>query len=1734
MKHKYYFFKCLPILFLVLMVNTNVFASHIVGADLFYTWVSGNTYKITLAIYGDCGPAASSAFSTLPSAVPEICVFDGNTSIGSLNLVIQAPSTGLEITPVCPADISLTQCTNTSYTIPGIKKFVYTGNYTLPHTSSVWRFVFKGYLGASAAGAGRSAAITNISPGTGMQLVDTLNNTTSHNSSPILSVVPTPFFCLDDSDNYNPGALDPDGDSLSFYLVSGWGPGGTSIGASCAISTSAVSYISPYTPTAPLATSSFSFDQLTGQISFYPNATQRALVVYNVEEHRAGTLVGTSQREMTFLVLTCTNTPPTGGLTGASSGTIDDNTHFHICAGTGAFAIHINPTEVTTSNNITVTTAGLPTGSTFTTTGNGTPTPHCTFSWTSTGVTPGVYTFFVTYTDNNCPLSGTQTLAYTVTIIPPPAITAAIITPATCLTDAVVHIVPSGGISPWTVKVSAAPGDTIQTYTGLVSAINDNLPPGTYTFTVFNSGAGGCTAYTTLTIANPSTIILSGTYTSPTYCGFNDGTITLHHLYPGTIDTIKYIYNGVLQTPRIVTVAIDSTVTLSSLPAGTYSAITATYGNCISTTVGPFTLVNPPFTMRAISDVNPSWCGFCDGSITLYGLHPGQTDTLTYTLGGVLQAPVVHTIGSDSMITLTGLCAGTYAAFIAKTDGICVSNTLGPVSLAPPSFTMRAFSSTNPDFCGICNGTITLYGLHPGQLDTINYMYGGISQPPVILTIPSDSMVTITGLCAGTYTNFRAKTAGTCVSNILGPVILTVPPFTMRTLTSTNPDYCGICNGTITLYGLHPGATDTITYTKGGVAQTPVVQLVGSDSLIHITGLCAGTYANFIAHASGGCTSNTLGPVTLTAPAFTMRALSHTNPDYCGICNGTITLYGLHPGQTDSIFYTLGGVAQPPIVQLIPTDSQVVITGLCAGTYANFVAHTAGVCVSNTLGPVTLTVPPFTIRALSHTNPDYCGICNGTITIYGVHPGETDSITYTLGGVAQPPLVVTVGADSLVHLTGLCAGTYDNFIARNSGVCVSNALGPVTLTVPPFTMRALTSTNPDYCGICNGSITLFGLHPGEIDSISYTIGGIAQPPIVQLIGVDSTIHLTGLCAGTYANFIARTAGVCVSNTLGPVDLTVPPFTIRALSSVNPVYCGICNGSITIYGIHPGQLDTINFTKDGIAQAPIIQLIPADSMVILSGLCQGTYANFIAKTAGICVSNSLGPVDLTVPPFAVRSLTYTNPTKCGFCDGTATLHGLYPGQNDTLNYTFNGVAQAPVIRVIGLDSTIVLTGLCEGTYADFIVHTAGICVSNTLGPVTLVAPPIIPGYNFNIHLGCNGDTVNFTNTSMPASDLSYVWTFGDGTNSTETNPSHIYYLPGTYTVNLTITNTKCYDSIKESFSLNNLIRASFNAAPDSFACTGTLITFTNTSLGTLLRYVWSFGDGATDTNLNTSHTYHNTGIYDVKLIVTNYIPCHDTAVMPFSVDSISSISINTTDSVICEGTYLTLKGIYTSIGNTGVIWTFGDGTAIQNVNPVEHGYNSAGNFIVTVKALYRACPDTSASREIRVYGHPSVYLGGDTTICPGSNGMVIGDKTNEANPIAHWLWNTGATTPYIPVVEPGEYYVTVSVDGCSTTDTIVVNNDCYLDIPNVFSPNGDGINDFFIPRPLMAKGLLTFKMQIYNRWGQLIFESNNIEGRGWDGNYNDVAQPEGVYIYLIDATFKDGEREHKQGNITLLR
>src|SRR5690606_6326570 len=102
------------------------------------------------------------------------------------------------------------------------------------------------------------------------------------------------------------------------------------------------------------------------------------------------------------------------------------------------------------------------------------------------------------------------------------------------------------------------------------------------------------------------------------------------------------------------------------------------------------------------------------------------------------------------------------------------------------------------------------------------------------------------------------------------------------------------------------------------------------------------------------------------------------------------------------------------------------------------------------------------------------------------------------------------------------------------------------------------------------------------------------------------------------------------------------------------------------------------------------------------------------------------------------------------------------------------------------------------------------------------------------------------------------------------------------------------------------------------------------------------------------------------------------------------------------------------------------------------------------------------------------------------------------------------------------------------DNIKVYKNCYLDLPNVFSPNGDGINDYFLPRPRGGRNLAAFGLDIYDRWGTLVFSSSELKGTGWDGTLSGREQPAGVYVYRLFLRWEGGLEESYNGNLSLIR
>jgi gliding motility-associated-like protein len=535
-----------------------VYATHILGGELYYSHLGGKQYKLTLVLYGDCG---GSSFPSLSTSIPVINIARYNTVESYIRLSADAPD-GEEITPICQAMLNMSTCNGGS--IPGIKRFSYSRVIALADTCSEWNFRFEGALGNSSAG--RSSAITNIAPpSAAMNLVATLNNTLGGNSSPVFTASLSPFFCVNKPQQYNTGCVDPDGDELTYALVP----------ALVDPATPAV-YQNGYSATSPMSlTGNSIFSPATGQYNFTPAQAQMSTVVMKVTEYRNGRVAGSVMRELNFVVLNnCFNNPPDGVISNSFQ-TNNTRNSVTICAGHPALDFYINPTDAD-GNMLNVKWSNLPAGSSFTVSNNNTPNPQGHFTWNTATAPTGIYTFFLTLTDDGCPLSSTQTIAYTIRIVPPPQLAVTQLTQTHCLYKAKLAIGLTGNDGPWQLRITRG-GSNVRYFNSISQSYTDSLDAGNYHIVMKSDGAT-CISEQDFTITDSGQFPFAPALdTDPaTYCTGDAATPIQVTGYPGA----TMLWSDEWGNPTGSTPPTPSTSTTGSF----YWKVAQQYKTCVSDT----------------------------------------------------------------------------------------------------------------------------------------------------------------------------------------------------------------------------------------------------------------------------------------------------------------------------------------------------------------------------------------------------------------------------------------------------------------------------------------------------------------------------------------------------------------------------------------------------------------------------------------------------------------------------------------------------------------------------------------------------------------------------------------------------------------------------------------------------------------------------------------------------------------------------------------------------------------------------------------------------------------------------------------------------------------------------------------------------------------------------------------------------------------------------------------------
>jgi gliding motility-associated-like protein len=422
-------------------------------------------------------------------------------------------------------------------------------------------------------------------------------------------------------------------------------------------------------------------------------------------------------------------------------------------------------------------------------------------------------------------------------------------------------------------------------------------------------------------------------------------------------------------------------------------------------------------------------------------------------------------------------------------------------------------------------------------------------------------------------------------------------------------------------------------------------------------------------------------------------------------------------------------------------------------------------------------------------------------------------------------------------------------------------------------------------------------------------------------------------------------------------------------------------------------------------------------------------------------------------------------------------------------------------------------------------------------------------------GCVPLEVFFRDTI--AEGKKYIWRFGDGSadvTTTVPNTSHIYNLVGSYNVMLvSIDSAKC--NIADTSYVTMRVRnddatLAFDAIKQ-LPCNSLSYNFVNNSVfpaGKPFKsnsFKWDFGDN-TATQITgpqtVSHSYAAPGTYIVKLILidTNYCNEPDTLIKTLRVAPLVKAQFETPPSGCAPYTALINN---TSLAGTNFTWDFGDGTFSTDVNPT-HQYNNVGTYTIKLVAVDAATCNLidSAFFTITVSGKPTssfTYFPNppqanepiaftNNSTGGSSYKWTFGDGdslvTTNINAIVRHLYN--ATQTYQACL------VTTNVYGCKDTScqSLQVRIIPVIDVPNAFTPNGDGLNDIAY---VNGYGIEKMLWRIYNRWGVLMFTSTS-KGLGWDGKYKGVIQPQDVYSYGLEIEYTDGQKYSTTGDITLLR
>ncbi|HXC03364.1 MAG TPA: gliding motility-associated C-terminal domain-containing protein [Bacteroidia bacterium] len=1352
-------------------------------------------------------------------------------------------------------------------------------------------------------------------------------------------------------------------------------------------------------------------------------------------------------------------------------------------------------------------------------------TPPYTYSWSPSGGT-GITASSLCAGNYTCTIrdaggcSGTQTFTIT-----QPATLSATPTPSnsTCgNANGSISVVASGGTAAYT--YSWAPS-------GGTGATASSLSSGTYTCTITDSK--GCSKLITSTISNTAgpNVVLS----TQTNEACNAGT-TGSAKVTASSGTAPYTYSW---SPSGGTAA-----TASGLGAGTYTCTVTDANGCKQTQTA--TISQPSALSNTAPSVTNSTCGSNNGSISVTA--SGGTGALTYS----------WTPSGGTGSAASNLASGTYTLTIKDANGCSIQLTASVNNTGGP--TVALSSQTND----LCNAGATGSATVTASAGTAPYTYSWAPS--------GGSGVTATNLSSGTYTCTVTDANGckqTQTATITQPSAITAPAPVITNAT------CGASDGNISIspsggtgaltYSWSPSGgntttasnlgsgtyTCTVTDANGCSKQiTASVNNIGGPAVAlssQTNNICnAGTTGSATVTASAGTapytyswspsggvgvTANNLGAgtytctvtdangckqtqtATITQPSAITAASPTVTNSTCGNSNGSISVSA--SGGTGALTYSWS-----------PSGGNTsTASNLGAGSYTCTITDTKGCSaqisssVNNTGGPA--------VSLTFQTN----NLCNA---------GSLGSATVTpTGGTTPYTFSWSPSGGTSASANNLSAGTYTCTVTDANG-CQQTQL--VTITEPAaLNASAPTVTNVNCNGACNGSAVVSAT--GGTGSYTYS-----WSPSGGNSGTASS-----LCAGTYTCTISD-ANNC--QTLQTAVVTEPVVLAVSVSAITPASCNTSNGSATVTVSGGTGAYTFSWSPSG------------GTAATANGLAAGSY-NLTVNDASGC--SQILPVNINNSGGPNSTLSSSSNSSCnGSCNGSATVNAS--GGTGTLTYSWSpsgGIAATANALCAGsYTCTISDSNNCITTQTVTITQPAllqapapninnitcnganngsvSIAVSGGTGPYTYSWSPsggtsagavgLSPGSYTCTIIDANGcsmiDSAAITQPVILASGISgtqstcglnngsaavtatggtgsytYAWSPSGGTSSTAST------LPaGLYTCIVSDANGCTQQDTLTIANVGNPPVAIVLASGPTTFCQGSTVTLTASGGGT---YSWSNGVTADSIVVSATGTY--------SVTVTNACGTNSTSnavtVNPLPVAAIAGASN------VCQGDSILLS----ASGGTSYSWSNG-----STSNPIY--VSTGGTYSVTVT---NGCGSATAQTNVTFNSVTSHFTADSTT---GYAPFNVNFTTNGSSNATSWSWNFGdgttgtGQTPSHTYPTAGTYTATCTAtdaNGCTDTYKMVITVlelPSWLNVPNVFTPNGDGKNDIFL---LNYQGIVSFEMKIYDRWGVELADITNV-GEGWDGRTKaGVLASAGTYYYIIHATGTDKKIYNLQGFLQLM-